>query len=241
MRIYLAGGQASWRSELEGRNLLVSFAEPKQLKLLSVDWYIPSLYLDSGAFTAWTRGKQINLSEYCEYILTKIDRIERYFALDVIPGVPGMQPTQAEIIAAAEQSIMNFICMRNQGLRPIPVYHQGEPLEVLDEYVGMGCDLIGLGGTYSRGRPSLVEWLKPIFARHPNQNFHGLAMTQARIIGSFPFFSVDSTSWLNFARFGVEANKYLLKDRSASCLRKIGIAAIEDIRRYSIQDTMQTK
>ncbi len=34
MRVYLSGPQGSWRPEMEGHHLLVSYAEPRQIKLL---------------------------------------------------------------------------------------------------------------------------------------------------------------------------------------------------------------
>lgn len=229
MRIYLAGGQLSWRDELEGHNLLVSFAESRQLKLLTAGWSVPSFYLDSGAFTAWTKGRPIELKEYVEFIKRHEHLIDRYFALDVIPGEPGRLPTADEAKAATDRTMVNLSLMMAVGLKPIPVYHEGDDAEVLAEYVRQCHEVIALGGTASRARPELVDWLLPIFERYPGQKFHGLAMTQARIIMHLPFYSVDSTSWLNFARFGVDANRYLLKGRTQAFNRALGIAALEDI------------
>ena len=231
MRIYLAGGQPSWREILERHHLLVSYAEPQQLKIITAGWDLPGLLLDSGAFTAWTKGRPIDLKQYVEFIKRQEHLLTGYIALDVIPGVPGRLPTEDEAKEATERTLANLDLMRLAGLKPIPVFHEGEPLWVLDHYVSQGHDLIALGATASRGRPELVEWLLPLFERHPDQKFHGLAMTQKRIIEFFPFYSVDSSSWLNFARYGVDANTYLLKGRSPDCLRRVGIAAIEDIAR----------
>lgn len=231
MRIYLAGGQLGWREQLEGHHLLVSYAEPQQLRLLTAGWDVPGYYLDSGAFTVWRQGRAIDLAAYVEFIKRHEHLLAGYIALDVIPGEPGRMPTEEEAKIATDKTMANLDLMRVAGLKPIPVYHEGEPIEVLDEYVRQGHDLIALGGTASRGRPEMVDWLLPLFERFPEQKFHGLAMTQARIIRHLPFYSVDSTSWLNFARYGVESNTYLLKGRSQGFNRALGIAALEDIAR----------
>ena len=61
MRVYLSGPQGSWRPEMEGHHLLVSFAEARQIKLLAAGWDVPGWLVDSGAFTAWTKGRPIDL------------------------------------------------------------------------------------------------------------------------------------------------------------------------------------
>lgn len=231
MKIYLAGGQTSWREQLEHHHLLVSYAEKRQLQILDTDWQTEGLLLDSGAFTVWRQGREVDLAAYIEFIKRHRHHLDGYFALDVIPGEPGRAPTADEAKAATEQSFTNLSTMQEAGLSPIPVYHEGETMGVLDTLVAQGHELIGLGGTASRGRPELVDWLLPIFERHPQQRFHGLAMTQKRIIEHLPFYSVDSTSWLNLARYGVEANLYLLKGRSGGFNRATGIAALEDLVR----------
>lgn len=229
MKIYLAGGQPTW-PELAGHDLLVSFAEPRQLRILDKGWG-GSVLLDSGAFTAWTKGQPIDLAAYIEFVKRRESDLAGYFALDVIPGQPGRLPTEDEAKRATEESMRNLDAMMTAGLRPMPIYHEGEPPEVLDWLVGQGHHVIGLGGTASRGRKELIDWMLPLFERHPAQRFHGLAVTQAGMVANLPFYSVDSSSWLNFARYGVTANQYLLKGRSPECLRRVGIIAIEDLKR----------
>lgn len=238
MRVYLSGPQRSWRTEMEDHHLLVSYAEPRQCALLKESWNVPGWLVDSGAFTAWTRGKPVDLDAYIAFLLDTEAladagalRLDGYLALDVIPGEPGRMPTLDEAMAATEQSLANLARMRAAGLTPIPIYHEGEPIEILDAYVGEGHDVIALGATFSRGKPELVNWLEPIFKRYPSQRFHGLAMTQRRVIENFPFDSVDSTTWLNFVRFGLKANKHLLEGHDSAFYRKLGIAAIENIPR----------
>jgi hypothetical protein len=229
MIVFLAGGQLGWSDDLRGHPILVSFAEKRQCKLID-ELDSPSKMLDSGAFAAWTSGRVINIEEYCDYIDQKKDLIQFYIALDVIPGKINVAPSEKEVSDAVEQSVKNVDYMMSRGLKPIPVFHESDPDWVLEKYVSDGHELIALGATRSRGKPEIVHWLLPIFRKYPKQKFHGLGMTQKRIIEHFPFFSVDSTSWLNFARYGPEANLYLLKGRSSSFNRRVGIMAINDLK-----------
>lgn len=238
MRVYLSGPQGSWRSELEGHHLLVSYAERRQIKLLDAGWDVPGWLVDCGAFTAWTKGRPVDLDQYiafCQGLEAKKAAglpLDGYLALDVIPGTyNGPMPTEDECRWALGKSLENLARMRAAGLNPVPIYHEGEPMAVLDAYVAEGHDLIAIGATASRGKPEIVDWLKPIFNRHPGQAFHGLAMTQRRCIEGFPFASVDSTTWLNFCRFGLKANKHLLEGHDRAFYRRLGIQAIENIPR----------
>lgn len=238
MRVYLSGPQGSWRPEMEGHHLLVSYAEPRQIKLLDAGWDVPGWLVDSGAFTAWTKGRPIDLDAYIAFLVGLEARaatgalvLDGYLALDVIPGEPGRLPAEDEARWATGQSLANLAKMRAAGLNPIPIFHEGEPLDLLAAYVTEGHDVIALGATASRGKPELVDWLQPIFDRYPGQRFHGLAMTQRRVIEGFPFDSVDSTTWLNFCRFGLKANKHLLEGHDSAFYRRLGIQAIENIPR----------
>lgn len=227
--LYLAGGNTAWRRELEHHRLLVSFAQPKELRLLRSDWDIPGILLDSGAFSVWKSGSVIDLDKYIDFIKTWQHRLDGYFALDVIPA----SNRPEDVKRAVQGSLDNLQKMLDAGLEPIPVYHEGESLELLDFYVASGFEVIGLGATVSRGRPEITTWLDTIFARYPDQKFHGLAMTQARLLdGTYPFYSVDSTSWLTIAKYGLMKNLYLLKNRSTEFYRKLGIAALVDMVDY---------
>lgn len=229
MKIYLAGVGKSYKNEVENNYCLVSFAESSECRLVSQNWNVKGWLLDSGAFANWRRNKTISLEKYIAFIKENQQYLDGCIALDVIPGEPGRAPTTSEAALAYQQTLQNIADMESEGIRPIPVYHEGEPVSILDYYVNAGYPLIALGATASRGRPNLSLWLKSVFDRHPKQNFHGLAMTQQKVMTSFPFHSVDSTTWLAFQRYGVKHNGYLLKGRSNSFYRKVGIECLLDM------------
>ena len=45
-----------------------------------------TLFIDSGAFTAWSKGKEIDIDEYISYLNNNIDNITLCASVDCIPG-----------------------------------------------------------------------------------------------------------------------------------------------------------
>ena len=144
MKMYLSGGAASgvWQPVNEyivkrKGCRLVSFAYAKVAddysKLAEFMQVHSDFLLDSGAFTAWTKGEQVDLNKLSNFFETKI-LSNQYLStatminLDVIPGKKGVDPTLQEIEDAMEQSMENFHILNSRFPGKIlPVYHQGEP------------------------------------------------------------------------------------------------------------------
>jgi hypothetical protein len=189
---------------------ITSFAGmPKKESKAMMDPSEFTFFLDSGAFSAWSRGAVIDLDEYCAFVKANIEHIEVYANLDVIPGVPGRNATKAERERAAAQSWENFLYMRSEGLDPLPIFHVGEDFKWLD----MMCeatDYIGLGGMVgSHLTPDLRRgWLDSVFYRicdsegKPAVKTHGFGMTSIPLIFRYPWYSVDSTTWIKIASHG---------------------------------------
>lgn len=165
-------------------------------------------FLDSGAYSAWSRGTQIDLDEYCAFIKQNIDCIEVYASLDAIPGAPGRVATEKERHEAAEQSWANYLYMVNEGLDPLPVYHYGEDPKYLERMLDYGCPYIGIGGLVGVAGPLRRIWLDRVFDRitdakgMPIVKTHGFGMTSVPLIFRYPWFSVDSTTWIKITANG---------------------------------------
>lgn len=160
------------------------------------------LFLDSGAFSAWTQGTAIDIQEYIRFIKENQDVIEIYANLDVI-GIGGKQPNRL----TAERTLENQRVMENAGLSPIPCFHFGEPMEFLDMYVN-DYDYLALGVAGNSGA-QLIPWLDKCFREHicdqdgmPKIKIHGFAVTSLKIMMRYPWYSVDSTSWVVTGRMG---------------------------------------
>lgn len=176
-------------------------------------------FLDSGAFSAWSKGTVIDIDEFCEFIRANVDHLDVYACLDVIPGSPGRPATPAERDEAAEQTWRNYLYMREQNLFPIPVYHFGEDRRFLKRMLDYGCDYIGIGGLVGIPGGQRRLWLDSLFLDitdakgMPIVKTHGFGMTSVPLIFRYPWYSVDSTTWIMVAASG---SIYLPQTRDGS-------------------------
>ena len=167
-----------------------------------------SVFFDSGAYSAWSQGAEINLEEYADYIRANIEEIEVYANLDCIPGTRGKAATAKEKEDAAQKSWDNYLWLRGEGFNPLPVYHYGESRKWLDKMLDYGCDYIGLGGLVKKPAPDQRKWLDSVFSDIcdkdglPIVKTHGFGITNLAFLFRYPWHSVDSTSWHIYVRYG---------------------------------------
>lgn len=165
-------------------------------------------FLDSGAFSAWSAGKVVDIDEYIEFIKANIEVIDVYACLDVIPGSPGKKPTQKQRDEAAGETWKNYLYMKAQGLDPLPVYHYGEDIKWLRNMLEHGVDYIGLGGLVGISGTMRRVWLDRVFDVITDKNgtpivkTHGFGMTSVPLLFRYPWHSVDSLTWNQVGRAG---------------------------------------
>jgi hypothetical protein len=152
------------------------------------------LFLDSGAFSAWSQGIEIDIQEYITFIKKNKKFINVYANLDAI-GDP-------------EKTLQNQKIMEKAGLSPIPCYHYGEDVKYLKYYL-KNYGYIALGGMVPISSRDLLPWLTEIFTKYicgpdgmPKTKVHGFGMTSLSLMIKFPWYSVDSTSWVMTGRMG---------------------------------------
>lgn len=138
------------------------------------------IIMDSGAFSAWKAGIEIDIDDYIQYL--REHSIGKFINLDVV-GDP-------------EKTYFNQKYMESKGLIPIPVYHMGSDLKYLGRYVDEGYHNICLGGTVGAHKNRREEFFDECFNAYPKVYYHGLGMTDMHLMLKYPWFSVDSTSWL---------------------------------------------
>lgn len=143
-------------------------------------------FVDSGAFSAMTKGVEIDIDEYAKWLLDV--KPTMYATLDAI-GDP-------------IKTLENTKYLENEyGLKPLPVFHMKTDIKylypLLEDY-----DYICLGGMVKS--QNLIPWLDRVWAvilqEKPELKVHGFGLT-GRIIKNYPFYSVDSSSWANGVRF----------------------------------------
>lgn len=166
------------------------------------------LMLDSGAFSAWKKGLEINLDEYIAYIKRNEKYLHTYVNLDVIPGAPGRRSTQEEVEAAAKASYRNLKKMHKAGLRPMPVFHMGESFDWLHRLLDDGEDYIGIGGMGNATNTSQIQFLDRVFTiltnsqGWPEVKTHGLGVAGFPMLKRYPWTTCDATSWVLTAAMG---------------------------------------
>ena len=162
------------------------------------------ILIDSGAYSAWTKGTMISLDGYIYFLLCNADLIYDYVNLDVIPGVDGQREFRTDHIdKAAAQSYANQQRMKRAGLHPIPVFHQDERLGWLERYISDGEPYIAVA-PFSTD-PNAICWLDDVFALlhdHPHVRVHGLGVTAHLLLHRYPWFSVNSATWVKQSAVG---------------------------------------
>lgn len=153
------------------------------------------LFLDSGAFSAWSQGKEIDINEYIKFIKENESVIEVYANLDVIGD--------------ACLTWDNQRTMEKAGLHPLPVFHYGEDIQWLKRILSKNYEYISLGGMVPISTENLITWLDDLFSKYltdkngiPIVKVHGFGLTSLRLMLRYPWFSVDSTSWVVTGRMG---------------------------------------
>lgn len=199
MRIYVAGGPSFDTGRIVTRTghgrFLLSFADRSSAAFSRRLSAAPDVFLDSGAYGIHSgSAKTFPLSEYCDFIREHASGLSAYACLDVIGDW--------------RQTFANLSGMRAAGLDPVPVFHRGEPLDVLH---GMCRDAgyIALGGagnlSLSAARKVLVPYLDScweVIGRHWPVRVHGFAMASQWILERYPFYSADSTAATKGAGMG---------------------------------------
>lgn len=167
------------------------------------------LLLDSGAYSAWRKGAHIDIKDYIAYCVERKHLIHKAVNLDEIPGnFNSHYTTSAEVEESAKRSYANQQRMKEAGLSPIPVYHQGERLHWLEQMLRDGEPYIGLSPRIYYRTAEKMQWLDSVFDVLTNSDgrpfvqTHGFACTSLGLIASYPWRSVDSTTWVLTPGYG---------------------------------------
>lgn len=158
------------------------------------------VFLDSGAFSAFTQGVEVDLPAYCEYIKRNKDIIEDVDG-DLLASV-------LDGIGDPLKTWQNQKEMEARGVRPLPCFHYGEDERYLEQYI-KEYTYITLGGMVPISTPQLYHWLDRIWDKYltdgsgnPRLKVHGFGLTTVDLMKRYPWYSVDSSSWVQIARTG---------------------------------------
>ncbi|MAE23424.1 MAG: hypothetical protein CMK92_13635 [Pseudomonas sp.] len=218
LQIYLAGmftfgampGQGPYEREFTERDQAICRAVPhlldsyhyvgKQRKVNEIRATGRQIFLDSGAFSAYTLGIELSIEDYCHYINENRDIIrveEGILMASVLDGIGDPLLTY-----------QNQKRMEELGVKPLPCFHANEDERYLDYYVE-NYEYITLGGMVGASTAQLSIWLDRMFNNHildgagrPKTRVHGFGITSEPLMERYPWYSCDSSSWVQTGAFG---------------------------------------
>lgn len=207
--LYFAGTQCKEAEEIIEENgfpRLYSYLNDKtNLKNRFARKAKGKLIVDSGAFTAWTRGAELNVDEYINWLNENKEFIYLAGQVDAIPGKFRQTPTKQEVEEAAQKTYDNYWYMRERLDNPdmlLYTFHVGEPFKFLEKILEFpDIKYIALGGMVGRNTQTKENFTQKCFeiiqaSPNPNVKVHGFGMTSPTFLKKFPFASGDSTGWI---------------------------------------------
>jgi hypothetical protein len=159
----------------------------------------PQVMLDSGAYTAHRKGKDIDIEKYASFIEENNSDFVSCFNLDSIgTGRDESRAKDEGEITTAEQSYRNWKYLQSKGLKTIPIYHLGTDEKWLKKYLDE-TDYIGLGAIANLDTSQRLLGLSNIWKKYlvdstgiPTVKVHGLGLTAIDLMLRYPWYSVDS-------------------------------------------------
>lgn len=165
----------------------------------SMQYYLQhgcDIFIDSGAFSAWTLGQEIPIRDYAKFCRRWDSKVQIKASLDDILSV--------------EKSESNLQMLESLGANVTPVFHMGEPYEVFDDlsdrypYVLCGGTGSVTGDPRSRKFAARADHFTKVFdiAESKGTLVHGFGVTDFRLLKMFPWHTVDSSTWASGGRYG---------------------------------------
>ena len=173
------------------------------------------LFVDSGAHTAYTTGKEVDTDDLIEYVNGIDEYVEVFAQVDKVPGRFAQPKTRQDWLEAPEISWKNYLYMRPRVKSPhklMPVFHQGEDFKWLElmletKFARQHIPYIGLSPTTDSGVKYKIEFIDKCFkiiskSSNPHVKTHALGMTSLYVLEMYPFYSADATTWLRNGALG---------------------------------------
>ena len=223
MKLYLAGMEESCVDKIDC-NALFSYIDHGKLQFDKLKDFIKpgKLFIDSGAFSAWTKGAKVNVKEYISWLNERADDINLCGQVDVIPGDRVFGATPKQVREAAQSTWDNYLFMRKRLKNPdslLYTFHVGEPIEFLKQALewrdenGNPIPYMAFGGMV--GKPTKIRdvFLENCFrtireSSNPNIKVHAFGMTDFNLLEKYPIYSADSTSWIMVGAMGNVMSDY---------------------------------
>lgn len=186
-------------------------------------------FVDSGAFSAHTKGAEIDVDEYIQYLNARHEQLECYAQLDTIPGEFGKPKTKKQLEEAPEKTWENYLYMYGKLDDPsklIPIFHQGEDFKHLKRMLEHKpvIEYIGISPANDVSTQRKSRWIKDCFrtireSSNPGIKTHAFGLASLYLLRKFPFYSADATTWIIYAINGIiltERGNVLISDKKTA-------------------------
>lgn len=154
------------------------------------------VFVDSGAFSAFSLGHEIDIKEYAQFLRDNRDIVEMASVLDAIGDPVGTFENQKRL---EDMDLPVDI---------LPCFHFGEPWELAEYYV-THYPYITIGGMVPISNDKLELWLDELWDRvltdengQARCKVHGFGLTSGLLMAKYPWYSVDSSTWVQAAAHG---------------------------------------
>ena len=173
------------------RNILVSYAFADRVvdKDTGFGWLrdkFDTLFVDSGAHSAYTKGEEVDFNAYCDFLKKEKDNIDAAAQLD--------------IIGDRDRTLENYKRHVDEGtdwVLPIFSVNWEEALNMMEPH--MVTDYVGLGGSVFYKDYWNDGWT--VIRNLPSKyKYHGFARGYAEALKNGWLYSIDSSSWSFGAR-----------------------------------------
>lgn len=150
------------------------------------------LYIDSGVFSARKAGKDILLKEYLDFCVRYKSIKGYFFNLD---------------LGTFENQFSNFKTLVSNDIKTIGIVSNRFSLEEHQKFIDV-YPYIGVSGTSTQKPQDYYRYLDRLFGYLYKTNqiktvkTHGLGLTKSWIMSKYPFYSVDSSTFLGVCRYG---------------------------------------
>lgn len=169
-------------------------------------------FVDSGAYSAHTKGKEIDIDHYIGWLNEHDEGVDIAAELDHIPGVFRKPKTPAQLAEAPIISWDNYLYMIERVKnweKILPIFHQGEDFKYLEQMLEHKPTIPYIGISPANDLPVVrkIVWIDKVFkiikqSSNPNVKTHAFGMTSLHVLEQYPFYSADSTSWIMTAANG---------------------------------------
>lgn len=151
------------------------------------------VFLDSGAFSIFTRGISIGIDNYIEFCKENAALFEVMASFDVIPSA------KYNVIDAGQKSWENYLYMLEKGVdknKLIPIFHYGEPYSFFQRMIDHGCDYIGIAPSQAKSSKRKYHFISACFdlvkKSKRDIKIHGFGVSAEKMMVRYPFYSADS-------------------------------------------------